>query len=231
MLSEESWIYRIHGFWAKDKPELSQIFSEGRDKVLKDHGIDKVAQNDTYWHFQEGVYVLLMFDRNDVAVAGIRLEKKIKGIPLNLQKDLQGYNDVNEFVDSFNNYVIGEVCGLWNAKSILDKNVAILLVRYITALTRVLGFEKILTFNASYTYLLAVSVGGKMVKHLGHDGVFYYPTKEYKASLFLYDDLINHDGARGYDRERIFSLRENYNQLFEEHVKSNKIIVKYEAIL
>ena len=222
----------IYGFRASDNLEYCKLFSEGRDKVLYDHGFTGIVTNDERWHGSPFVYCFLAFDQDGLPTGGIRLERKFKGVPLPMEEKLVNkYPEVIDFIKQFDEEQIAEACGLWNSKNALPLHLAILFARLSAAIAPLLGYDRVLSFSSTYTYRLARATGAEMVKDLGEKGRFDFPSKEFQSSIFVCSDLVEYHDATPENRERMLSLRENPKQVFTEKNISTGLKVRYEIEL
>ena len=130
---------RVRVFRAIDDLESCQRFAEGHANVLKDYGITKVTSSKTDWFNNPGVFVVIVENEDGTQVVGgerIHLANMHSELPIETAVSMvekRIHDVVAEYSDQ---KITGELCGLWNAKSIAGKGVSILLTKMGVAIAR-----------------------------------------------------------------------------------------------
>ncbi|MFT4598279.1 MAG: hypothetical protein ACJAR8_000690 [Bacteroidia bacterium] len=220
------------GFWAPENKGLCAKFSLGHENVLRDHGFSHFKSNEKSWHNENSTFVIVALNDAEV-VGGIRLERRKGRGTLALEKAILPIDDkVCDFLDALPTKVILETCGLWNARSVAGLNISQYLTRLGTVIAPLIDKNAIsFCFNARYTFRITRSLGYHIVNELGDDGYMNYPTPDFKAALWMNDDLYSLKSASSEEKERILSLREDLFQSYFEQNKRGGINIKYEINL
>jgi hypothetical protein len=220
------------GFWAPENEELCAKFSLGHENVLRDHGFSHFKSNEKSWHNEKSTFVIVALSEEEV-VGGIRIERRKDRGSLALEKAILPIDDkVCNFLDALPTKVILETCGLWNARSMSGLNISQYLTRLGTVIAPLINKNAIsFCFNATYTFRITRSLGYHIVNELGKDGYMNYPTPDFKAALWMNNDLLSLEVASIVEKERILSLREDLFQSYFEQNKRGGINIEYEINL
>lgn len=116
-------------FKAIDNREYCERFLKGHVSVLEDYGITNISTNNNLWMEMKNVFVIVAFYGEEI-VGGIRVHVADGKEPLPVEKAV-GYIDckVHQLINQYLETGTGELCGLWNAKSVAGYGVSLLLVR------------------------------------------------------------------------------------------------------
>ena len=217
----------MNGFWAPKYPDVAILFTIGHQNVLYEHGLGYFTSNELYWHGFDDVYVALVF-KGDEAVAGLRLETKVKERMLPLEKALKSRdNKVTEFVEGLSNHKVFEVCGLWNSKKYAGYDFATFLCRACLAIAPQLGFDVSLSLNGFYTYRIPKDIGCRMVTSVGEGGRFAYPVKRFHSAIWIQDDLDKISLASDECKQLVKAIRAGGEVRRKEQNKIGEIEIIY----
>lgn len=184
----------IRVFKAVDDLEHCRKFAEGHANVLRDYGVSKVTSAKTEWFNNPGVYVVLVEDQQtgDV-VGGERIHVVHPGYTLPIQDAIEIVETrIHALVDSYaDGKITGEICGLWNAKSIAGKGVSILLTKIGVAIARKIGMDSLFVLCAPYTVQMCEDCGFEIETSIGNNGRFVYPKLDLIATALVVKDLHN----------------------------------------
>jgi hypothetical protein len=122
----------------------------------------------------------------------------------------------------------GELCGLWNAKSVAGRGISILLVRAAISIINQLQFRTLLGICGPYSLDMFTRVGFVIDKSLGNKGDFIYPTPEYIAYVLGIMDARTLATSLPFDRNRMLQLRSNPEQTILETGPKGELEVLYE---
>lgn len=121
----------------------------------------------------------------------------------------------------------GELCALWNAKSIAGMGISILLTRAGIAVTNQLDIKTLVGICADYTLKMFQQVGFVVDNTLGTNGEFPYPNPSYTARVLGIMNASSLESAAEYDKKRMSSLRNNPVQSFVEQEVNTEVKINY----
>jgi hypothetical protein len=198
---------KVKLFRAIDDLESCKRFAEGHGNVLRDYGVTKVTSAKHDWFYNPGVYVALVLSEDESEVyGGERVHLAHEDFPLPIESavgivDPNIYSLVKTYKDRG---LTGELCGLWNAKNIAGKGVAILLTKVGVAIAKVLRMDSLFVLCAPYTVSMCQQAGFEIETSIGNQGTFYYPKLDLIATSLLIKDLDNLPHADPEFRKQIF---------------------------
>ena len=169
-------------FRAIDNPVLCEEYANGHLKLLKEYGVTSITSNNRIWAQNPGTYIVLArdMDSNDL-VGGIRIQRYSKEHPLLVQDAIS--ENVPELdgriEDHHEKFGSGEMCGLWNSKAVAKMGVSWMLTRASVVICSQVGVESLWGICANYTLRMFESVGYRIIRDLGDEGKFPYPTEDY----------------------------------------------------
>lgn len=219
---------KILGFYAKDRPDLSDIFTQGHVDVLRQHGFLHFKTHDDYWHSMDDCYVFLAM-KGDEPVGGIRLERRYPDRKFPYEQVLMPlYPEIEYLSDLLNLDQLAEPCSLWNSRSASGMNLSLYLSRASIAVAPLIGIRSVISFNATYTFRIPKDVGCQMITSVGEDGYFNYPTDQFRAALWLHTTLDTLEFASDDAQKRLKSLRESPKQTFTEAYNGSEVLIEYD---
>lgn len=210
---------RVRAFRAVDDIGSCVKFAEGHANVLKDYGITKVTSSRNDWFENPDVYVVVVEteDGREV-VGGERIHLANGKHPLPIEDAISIVDSrVHSLVASYaDGKITGELCGLWNAKSIAGRGVSYCLTKLGVAMAHSMGMDSLFVLCAPYTVSMCQSAGFTIETSIGHEGTFVYPKLDLIATALVVKDLKNvTPGDPGYARQ-IFQFIREPNGLTEE---------------
>jgi hypothetical protein len=113
-------MFSFKAFRAIDDHTSCLRFSEGHANVLKEYGVTKVSSSNNIWMHNPYVYVVAVENiHTGMMVSGFRIHIANEDFPLPIEEAV-GVIDKKIFdvVDIYRENGVGEVCALWNSRSI-----------------------------------------------------------------------------------------------------------------
>lgn len=199
----------IRAFRAVEDLESCQLFATGHVNVLRDYGITKVTSSKNDWFFNPNVYVVIVEDNESgELVGGERIHVVHKDYPLPIEEAVsvvepRVYGLVKSYADKG---LTGELCGLWNAKSIAGRGVSTLLTKIGVALAHILQMDSLFVLCAPYTVAMCQSAGFEIETSIGNNGTFIYPKLDLIATALAIKDLGELSHADAGIRDQIFGF-------------------------
>ncbi|MDB5272390.1 MAG: hypothetical protein JWO58_757 [Chitinophagaceae bacterium] len=223
---------KMIAFRAIDELELCNQFLEGHVKVLEDYGITNITTNNRRWIEIPSVYVVIALNEVNKIVGGVRVHVADGFEPLPVEKAV-GYMDqrVYDLIDSYKDSGTGELCGLWNAKSVAGYGISLLLVRAGISIVNQIHLDSLFTICGDYTLPMVHKVGFVVEDSIGNKGEFLYPKENYIARVLRKMNAVTLETAEQYDKDRILDLRNNPVQQTIETGPKGSIDVDYNLIL
>lgn len=224
---------RFIAFRAINEPELCERFKEGHRNVLLDYGIANITTNTNEWNKNPNMYCIVAINNEDERLVGgirIQISDEDNYLPVEAaigKMDARIHNIVTNFR---NNGGVGELCALWNAKSVAGIGISILLTRAGISVTNQLSIKTLMGICADYTLKMFQQVGFVVENNLGNNGEFPYPNPSYTARVLGIMNAASLETAAVYDKERMSALRENPIQSCLEKEKA-EVTVDYNLII
>lgn len=229
----------IRAFRATDHPELCLRFAEGHERVLDEYGVKRVTSADRSWFDNPDVYGLLAFDEGEQRVLGgakIHVRNENTGLPVEkavAKKDPK----LIPYLDTVSkNGRVGELCGLWNSRTISGTGVSVLLIKAGIAkagieLANQIRLRALFGFCSPYTLDTVRELGFELVTDVGDNGQYIYPSEEYIATLTVLKDTDNLGLALPEERDRILNLRMNPIQHRMETGPKGDLRIYYDLLI
>ena len=152
---------KLHAFGAAKDRASCEDFLSGHQKVLKDYGIENITTNSESWFDNPNVYGVLAVDQQTgEIVGGIRVHKA-DGAHLLPVEEAVGDLDpaVHEIVERYTEDGVGELCALWNSRSVAKIGISTLLTRAGISIINQLDFRILMGICADYTLPMFTRVG------------------------------------------------------------------------
>lgn len=201
-------------FRAIENPILCEEYANGHLKLLKEYGVTSVTSSNRIWDKNPGTYIVLArdLDSNEL-VGGIRIQRYSKEYPLPVQLAIgDEAPEINERIeDHHHKFGAGEMCGLWNSKIVAKMGVSWMLTRASVAICEETGVESLWGICANYTLRMFENVGYRVVRDLGDEGEFPYPTSDY-ISHPVWMNTTTLVTTNEEARDEIFDLRKSKQQ-------------------
>lgn len=220
---------KFRAFHAPSEPETCQKYIEGHVKVLKDYGITNITSNNNEWVHWDFVWGIVAEDHEGNLLGGIRAQLANESHMLPVEKAIGKIDpNIHQIVKSYIDEGVGELCALWNAKSVAGMGLSIMLTRAGISIVNQISCKTLMGICADYTMGMFQRVGFVVDSSLGNKGEFIYPNENYIARVLGILNAKDLSTAQPYDRERMLSLRNNPNQIFSEiSPKGNSIEIDY----
>ncbi|MCL6524152.1 MAG: hypothetical protein K6T34_05760 [Thermoflavifilum sp.] len=202
--------------------------------ALRAYGVNEVSSIDPIWLKNPDVFIMLIEEKDTgLIVGGARIQLAHEEVPLPIETAI-GHIDpkIKELIQERIPGKTGEFCGLWNLTQYAGFGIgSITLGRMGVSLITQLGMGSCFAFASITTTRNCYRIGFKPIDVLKNQGVFFYPTDQFKTHALLIDDpeIVSH--AAPHDRERIFSLRNEPIQCYYESGAKGKILVEYNMIV
>ncbi len=225
-------MFTFKAFRAVDEPELCDCYSEGHVQVLRDYGITNITSNNNAWSRLDTVYCIVVYDDKKEMVGGIRVQKADGVNLLPVEKAISFMDPkIHEIVASYVPEGVGELCALWNAKSVAGLGLSLLLSRAGIAMASQMGISIMVGICADYTLKMFRKVGFVVDDSLGEHGEFVYPNENYIARVLGILNARNLETAEEEDRIRMLDLRSRPNQIAQEAGPKGIIEIDYQLQL
>ncbi|HTN45494.1 MAG TPA: hypothetical protein VL098_04045 [Flavipsychrobacter sp.] len=224
-------MYHIRVFRAIDDLEACEKFAYGHAKVLTDYGVTKVTSARTDWFDNPGVFVVLVQnEETKEVVGGERIHLVQPGYPLPIESAISVVEEgIYALVARYaKGAITGEICGLWNAKSIAGKGVSVLLTKIGVAIARKLGMDSLFVLCAPYTVKMCQDAGFEIETSIGNKGQFIYPKLDLIATSLIVRDLDHLAYADKDFRSEIFGYFENPVGECVEHGQKGETQISYD---
>lgn len=223
---------RFRSFTAIKDAETCEKYLDGHVQVLKDYGITNITTNNRQWMTLPNVHGIVAETEDGEVVGGVRVHIADGVHPLPVEKAVGAMDPnvatiINEYFDDGT----GELCGLWNAKSVAGIGISILLVRAGIAIVNQVRLASLFTICADYTLPMVRKVGFVVEDSLGRDGEFVYPNDSYIARVLRKMNAETLETAEEYDRNRIFDLRNNPVQHTFEMGPKGEVEIDYQLLI
>lgn len=206
-------------------------FYEGHSKLLEIHfGIAKITSGNVDWINHKNTIVIIVEDETGTKTyGGARVQLADGVIPLPIETaigkyDPKIYTDVREGS--------AEICGMWNSKEVAGMGIgSLILCRVAVALMSQLPIDRVHVLCAPITTRMGKRVGAVIDTSLGNEGIFYYPKDDFIATAMIIKDVDVLSSAEPKERELMFDLRQNFNQVRTETGPKGNFEVSYQLSL
>lgn len=223
----------FRAFKAIDNHEYCERFLEGHVRVLEDYGITNITTNNRKWMDMDNVHVIVALSEDTkTIVGGIRVHVANDETPLPVEKAIGEMDSrIHNLINEYRKDGTGELCGLWNSKSVAGYGVSLLLVRAGISIVNQIGIEALFTICADYTLPMVQRVGFIVERSIGSNGEFQYPKENYIARVLRKMNATTLETAEKHDKERILDLRANPVQTTNENGPKGILTIEYNLLL
>lgn len=183
---------KVRVFRAIEDLESCKLFAEGHANVLRDYGITKVTSSRNDWFYNPAVYVVLVLSEDGSEVVGgerIHLTNPDYTLPIEDAISIVEKGIYQLIASYAENKVTGELCGLWNSKSIAGRGVSLLLTKLGVALAHIIRMDSLFVLCAPYTVELCQQAGFQIETTIGDQGTFIYPKLDLIATALVIKDI------------------------------------------
>ncbi|GIV32600.1 MAG: hypothetical protein KatS3mg031_0135 [Chitinophagales bacterium] len=221
-------VISIRAFRAVDEPHTCELFYEGHVNVLRSYGVEPISSAKKEWFNNPQVYVVIA-QMDDQIVGGAKLHKVGGTQPLPLEEavgamDKRVYDLVKRYAPH-----TGEGCGLWNSKLVAGMGISYILSRTVIAMTVMLGVSRMFAFSSDHTLGMFREFGFHIVRKVGKNGDFEYPSAQYISRILLINTQTL-SRALPYNREVMLSLRKNPQQRRKERGPKGELEIEYNLL-
>ena len=220
----------IRAFRAIEDLDSCKAFAEGHANVLRDYGVSKVTSSSTDWFYNPAAYVMIAENKETgETVGGIRIHIA-DGVTRLPMEDAIAIVDTRVY-DLIAKYIpvgTGELCGLWNAKSVAGYGLgSYFLMRVGISVTQQLKLPTLFALCAPHTLQISVEKGFEKETSIGNEGTFIYPKLDLVATSIIIKDTANLPGALPEEKRLVFELRDNPHISRMEHGPKGSIEMSY----
>ncbi|WP_246858877.1 hypothetical protein [Chitinophaga sp. XS-30] len=224
-------LIKVRAFIAPEDPEACMRFYEGHSKLLEIHfGIAKITSGNVDWINHKNTIVIIVEDETGTKTyGGARVQLADGVIPLPIETAIGKY-DPKIYTDVRPGSA--EICGMWNSKEVAGMGIgSLILCRVAVALMSQLPIDQVHVLCAPITTRMGKRVGAVIDTSLGNEGIFYYPKDDFIATAMIIKDVDVLSSAEARERELMFELRKNFNQLRTETGPKGNFEVYYQLSL
>lgn len=224
-------LIKVRAFIAPEDPEACMRFYEGHSKLLEIHfGIAKITSGNVDWINHKNTIVIIVEDETGTKTyGGARVQLADGVIPLPIETAIGKY-DPKIYTDVRPGSA--EICGMWNSKEVAGMGIgSLILCRVAVALMSQLPIDRVHVLCAPITTRMGKRVGAVIDTSLGNEGIFYYPKDDFIATAMIIKDVDVLSNAEARERELMFELRKNFNQLRTETGPKGNFEVYYQLSL
>lgn len=225
---------KVRTFRAIDNQEACARFAEGHANVLKDYGITKVTSSRNDWFDNPGVFVAIVEnEETGEIVGGERIHLANDYSPLPIQDAISIVDEkVHPLVAKYaDQKITGELCGLWNAKSIAGRGVSYFLTKLGVAMAYTLNMDSLFVLCAPYTVSMCQDAGFEIETSIGNKGTFIYPKLDLIATALVVKDMANLQPRHPDFAKQIFEFIEVKQGVAEEIGQKGTTRIAYELNL
>ena len=220
----------IRAFRAIDDLDSCKAFADGHANVLRDYGVSKVTSSSNEWFYNKSAYVMIAENtQTGETVGGIRIHIA-DGITRLPMEDAISIVDTRVY-DLIAGYIpigTGELCGLWNAKSVAGFGLgSYFLMRVGIIVTKQLNLPTLFALCAPHTLQISVEKGFEKETSIGNEGTFIYPKLDLVATSIIIKDTVHLPHALDKEKQLILELRDYPVITRSEHGPKGDIEISY----
>lgn len=195
---------------------LAKRFILGHRNALNEEGTKSITSNNMEWFNKDGVYCMMVFNKDNEPIAGSRIEEfsEDRVVPLQNISD-QLTERVNNYINYFSNgESAAEQCALWVHPQYRINQLATEIVKFTISKTYMLNINNVFLIDqlsSSITQRIGFSISNKLMLN---DEYFLYPTPKYKSVIREIIDLkryLNFDFYR--NNHEPIQLKEYYKKI------------------
>jgi len=220
---------RIRAFRATDDKETCIKFVLGHQKVLENHGIQKVTSSTNAWIDSPSVIVIVVESLDKQKLYGgarIHIANGIDPLPL---ETATGDMDprIYDYIKHYSKTGTAELCGLWNSIEVAGLGVGSYFPsRASIVILNQLGLGSLFSLCSPVTLRFNQWIGARVFTEVGNQGTFYYPKIDLLATIIFLEDPLTLNKAHPRERVKMFWMRENLSSVHEEKSPFKNITVK-----
>ena len=177
--------FKITAFRAYENVTKSFEYLNGHRNVLEEHGLTQITTANQSWISDKSVYCLILTDKFNNTLGGVRIHIKNEVTLLPLEESLISSGYDSELIrNSYYDFETCEICGLWNSKKISGMNYSVILAIAAYQVSLKLGINRLLMFNAKSTFRITINLGFQIIRELGDFGAINYPTPAFQSYVW-----------------------------------------------
>ena len=223
---------KLTAFQPLNDLETSERFLKGHRQVLEDYGITNITSNNRVWFDMPCVYGVVAENEEGELVGGIRLQLADGEHPLPVEKAIGKIDPkIHDVVNRYYAEGVGELCALWNAKSVAGYGISLLLTRAGISIANQVNCNTMVGICGDYTLQMFTNVGFVVDNTLGTNGEFFYPKEDFIARVLGILDSKHLETAEEENRARMLDLRNRPIQHFEETGPKGIVAIDYKLLL
>lgn len=225
---------KVRTFRAVEDLESCKLFAEGHANVLRDYGITKLTSSKNDWFYNPDVYVIIVETEDGSEVVGgerIHIVNSQTSLPIENAisiVDKRIFPLVASFADG---RITGELCGLWNSKSIAGRGLSFFLTKIGVSVAHILGMDSLFVLCAPYTVAMCQNSGFVIETSIGDNGTFIYPKLDLIATALVIKDMGTLGTADPAVRSEIMSFITNPTDRVVEYGQKGATEVGYNILL
>lgn len=222
----------IRAFRAVDDAQLCHTYAVEHARVLSDIGVSTVVKYDDAWMQDPDTIVFVALHEDLGMVAGIRLQKSRREVPMPMEIALDSTEPgLRAVLDPMMVNGNAELGALWNAHRFAGRGVPYLLIAAAVATASQAGLAHMVCFVAEYIAPYCASVGFRNVPSVGNAGEFNYPIPGIKSYVMAIPDVSTLVLAESSARQRILSMRLRPKQGNIETPRREALDVTYDLLI
>lgn len=195
---------------------LVERFILGHRNALNERGTQSITSNNMKWFNKEGVYCIMIIDKNNELIGGVRIEKlnKDRKVPIQYISN-RLTKRINSYINKFSTgELIAELCALWIHPQYRTNHLATEIGKFAISKSHTLNINNLFLIER-LSQSISDRIGFSRSNKLMHqDEYFLYPTPRYKSVIAEIIDLkryLNFDFYRNNDES--LKLKECYKQI------------------
>ncbi|MEX0811280.1 MAG: GNAT family N-acetyltransferase [Chitinophagales bacterium] len=216
----------IRAFRAIDEPETCQKFYKGHIDALRSFGVEPISSAKIEWIENPNVFGVIA-EYNNKILGGVKLHRYDYNYKLPIENSV-GYLDdkIFKIIEKNRTKNLGELCGLWNTREIAGRGLGYVLLRALVVITSQVQVDTLISLSSDHTIKMLRGLGYRVIRTLGNNGEFLFPTKDYIARVMILNSKTL-SWALPYNKTTMLSLRDKPEQFRIESGNKGKINVKY----
>ncbi len=221
---------KLRAFRAIDDLNACKKFMLGHRAVLENIGVKKITSSKDEWMENPAVFVIIVENiESNKVLGGARVHVAEGKQPLPIE-EATGYLDdsIYGIIKKYADNGTGEICGLWNSREVAGMGIgSVFLTRACVAISSQIQLQSLFALCAPYTISMAENVGYTILYNVGKNGTFYYPKLDLVATAMILEDVALLSKASMEERNSIFDLRKNPNQIKNETLKNKDLVLNF----
>lgn len=200
--------FKITSFSATDNCDLCSEFYLKHKQSLIHINVPNVTSLNRDWFSNDECYVTIIEDVNTKKmIGGIRLEVKTHTHPLPIEKALPNSLDNYLVSNVFSNKKLAEHTALWLDNSYKGFGLVDVLMLCNMSVANSINVDSMFALCSEHTQKTAINMGFKLQTQMGENGIFRYPTPDFRSFLYIQHDFQLNNVDREY-RDKILFLSE-----------------------